>query len=242
MHTPCLLALDTATETLAIAARGPLGEHVHESAGGALASAQLIPQALALLAQAGARLAEVQAIAFGAGPGAFTGLRTACSVAQGLALGLGKPVLPIDCLLLVAEDALAQLSTREPQTIWVAMDARMGEVYAQACHWSGQHWQIVVPALLCKPEDLHTRWQATPPAVVAGSALGAFGDRLGLTAHTQQLPQTRSRAGALLRLASAAWARGEGIDAALALPVYVRDKVAQTTAEREALRQAGAAA
>src|SRR4051812_4707052 len=96
-----LLVFDTATEHLSIAVA--VGERVwsHESAGGALASATLIPSILRLLAEAGLTLAGLDAIAFGRGPGAFTGLRTACSVAQGLAFGANKPVLPIDTLLAV---------------------------------------------------------------------------------------------------------------------------------------------
>src|SRR5436190_7898030 len=119
-----LLAFDTATErmSIALAAGGTVWEH--EAIGGegaGQASAALIPAILALLARAGVTLAELDAIAFGRGPGAFTGLRTACSVAQGLALGAGKPVLPIDTLLAVAEDARA---SRDALRVWVAMDAR----------------------------------------------------------------------------------------------------------------------
>src|ERR1700754_2194863 len=125
---PTLLAFDTATEhmSIALAARGEV--FAFEAAGGAQASATLIPAILALLAKAGVTLRELDAIAFGRGPGAFTGLRTACSVAQGLAFGAGKPVLPIDTLLAVAEDARA--GDPAAQRIWVAMDARMNEVYA----------------------------------------------------------------------------------------------------------------
>src|SRR5438874_562496 len=123
-----LLAFDTATEhmSIALAVRGEV--FVHESAGGAQASATLIPAILALLAKAGVTLRELDAIAFGRGPGAFTGLRTACSVAQGLAFGANKPVLPIDTLLAVAGDARGD--DPRSQRIWVAMDARMNEVYA----------------------------------------------------------------------------------------------------------------
>ena len=102
---PRLLAFDTSTEALAIALVLPGRTLVVETEGGALASTRLIPQIVALLERGGSTLAQLDAIGFGRGPGAFTGLRTACSVAQGLALGAGKPVLPIDSLMLVAEDA-----------------------------------------------------------------------------------------------------------------------------------------
>src|SRR4051794_16897671 len=103
-----ILAFDTSTETLSIALTDGRQTWQHTGAGGAKASAALIPAVLALLAEAGLRLAELDAIAFGAGPGSFTGLRTACSVAQGLAFGADVPVLPVDTLLAVAEEARHQ--------------------------------------------------------------------------------------------------------------------------------------
>eukprot|EP01136_Pigoraptor_vietnamica_P036415 Opistho-1_new@102969 len=93
-----LLALDSSTETMALALRSPAGALYFEAAGGPQASARMVPETLALLARAGLRLADVGAIAFGRGPGAFTGLRTACAVVQGLAFGAGKPVIAIDSL------------------------------------------------------------------------------------------------------------------------------------------------
>ena len=102
---PCLLALDSSTDALALALHTPAGRWHLNEAGGAAASARIVPAVQALLAQAGIGFPALDAIAFGAGPGAFTGLRTACAVAQGLAFGAGKPVLALDSLMLVAEDA-----------------------------------------------------------------------------------------------------------------------------------------
>src|SRR5262245_30043454 len=102
---PHLLALDSSTDTMALALV-TLGEAgVCVGAGGAQASARMLPEVKALLAEAGVAMDALDAIAFGQGPGAFTGLRTACAVAQGLAFGLDKPVLAVDSLMLVAEDA-----------------------------------------------------------------------------------------------------------------------------------------
>ena len=100
-----LLAFDTATEriSIAVAARGRMW--THEGEGGAQSSATFLPAVMALLAEADVPSAALDAIAFGRGPGAFTGLRVACAVAQGLAFGARKPVLPIDTLLALAEDA-----------------------------------------------------------------------------------------------------------------------------------------
>jgi tRNA threonylcarbamoyladenosine biosynthesis protein TsaB len=229
-----LLAFDTATEhlSIAVAARGRV--LTHEAPGGAQASARLIPAILELLAQAGVTLRELDAIAFGRGPGAFTGLRTACSVAQGLAFGANKPVLPIDTLLAVAEDARAG---RDALRVWVAMDARMNEVYAAQYEFAAGAWSTLDAPMLAAPEVLNDRWQREPPQLVAGSALAAFGSRL-LVGPALLVPDALPRAAAMLPLARALWARGGGVDAAQALPLYLRDKVAQTTAEREAVRLA----
>jgi tRNA threonylcarbamoyladenosine biosynthesis protein TsaB len=239
-----LLAFDTATEHLSIALEVHGRVATHESAGGAQASATLIPTLLAMLAAAGIRLRDLDAIAFGRGPGAFTGLRTACSVAQGLALGAELPVLPIDTLLAVAEDARVQLhaagsaSAAEPMLrIWATLDARMNEIYAAQYGWCRGAWTVLdAPQLLDAPA-LNQRWHRQAPQVVAGNALVAFGARLTPgSAHC--LPSALPRATALLPLAHALWAQGGAVDAELALPLYLRDKVAQTTLERQALRAA----
>ena len=226
-----LLAFDTATERMSIALSQ--GDRVwsSESVGGPQASASLIPAILAVLAEAGITLAQLDAIAFGRGPGAFTGLRTACSVAQGLAFGANKPVLPVDTLLAVAEDAR---ESDAEQGVWVVMDARMNEIYAAHYRFADGHWTTLAAPFLTQVEQLNQRWDDAPPAIVAGSALGAFPN---LRTHgARQLPDASPHARAMLPLAMALWREGGAVDAALAIPLYVRDKVAQTTAEREAAR------
>lgn len=245
-----LLALDTATDRMAVGVVDDEGGEGGAAAllsinaeGGAAASAHLLPTVLDLLARKGWRPADLQAVAFGCGPGAFTGLRTAVSVAQGLAFGIGCPVLAIDSLLIVAEDARRQadLPAGAPFDIWVAMDARMDEIYAAAYVHDGQRWQLRrAPALLDLP-SLNALWYAAPPGRVAGSALDAFGERL-VSGAAQRWAHTADRATALLHLAIAAWQAGEGVAADLALPIYLRDKVALTTAERDTLRLAKEAA
>jgi tRNA threonylcarbamoyladenosine biosynthesis protein TsaB len=236
-----LLALDTATEVMAVAlADGDASWHLN-APGGALASAHLIPTLMAQLAAQGLVPADLDAVAFGQGPGAFTGLRTAVSVAQGLAFGSGRPVLAIDSLLIVADDARAQAqagmapSTGADAVIWVAMDARMDEIYAGAYAYDGQDWQVRRPAALYDLPGLQAVWALEPPTAVAGSALAAFGSRLSLCGASRW-PQEQDRAAALLRLARAAWRRGAQMPAEQALPLYLRDKVALTTAERLALK------
>jgi tRNA threonylcarbamoyladenosine biosynthesis protein TsaB len=183
--------------------------------------------------------AQLDAVAFGRGPGAFTGLRTACSVAQGFALGAGCPVLPVDSLALVAEEARVGHGVT---SLWVAMDARMDEVYAGAYRFEAGAWRATHDAALYTLPALAAAWHADPPSAVAGSALAAFGERLPCGSAPRVLDAGGQRASALARLARAAWASGSAVDAALALPLYLRDKVALTTAERHAARERSAAA
>ncbi len=245
-----VLALDTATESIALGLHTAGHVYTRNAAGGAAASAQLIPLIQGLLAEAGLVLADLNRVAFGQGPGAFTGLRTACAVAQGLGFGLGRPLLPLCSLLVVAEDARAQLLDANRMDadslgvngldVAVLMDARMDEVYAARFSWyraSGWHVQQA-PALLA----LSALAACADAAVVAGSALSAFGARLPLSGTAQQVPQEQDRAAALLRLAVQAAQTQPGINPALALPLYLRDKVALTSAERAAVKARTAAA
>jgi tRNA threonylcarbamoyladenosine biosynthesis protein TsaB len=206
-----------------------------------------------LLADAGRVWANVDAIAFGRGPGAFTGLRTACSVTQGLALALDKPVIALDTLMAVAEHArlAAPSAWSAGDLVWVLQDARMDELYVAAYRWDGADWQPEqAPALWSLDEPL-LRW--APDGVMPGSlrwvgnAARAYPDKLAAlnAAITPAAGPDASLAGpampagaALAALAQRAWQRGETLDAALALPLYVRDKVAQTTAERVAIKGA----
>ena len=242
---PCLLALDTATELLAVGLSSPTGQVCRHEAGGAQASLRLIPLAQSLLAEAGIEWTSLDAIAFGAGPGAFTGLRTACAVAQGLGLGLNKPLIAIDSLLTLAEDAWG-LSPIDDEGAWhwVAQDARMDEVYAAAYQRRPGHalgWTTVAaPALYTLPA-LVARWAEQPPTQLAGNAAAVFNGRLPC-AGAARVDAVADRAGAMLRLARQAWADGLVIAADDALPVYLRDKVALTTAQRDQARAAKALA
>lgn len=228
-----LLAFDTSTEVLSIAVAH--GDQVwqHTSAGGPKASTTLIPGVLTLLAQAGLKLQDLDALAFGCGPGSFTGLRTACAVVQGLAFGAGRPVLPVDTLLAVAEEARAQHGATQ---VVAAIDARMDELYTGRYSWDGQQWLTHGDYALVRPEalDVPAGW------VLAGNAVAAYGERLPerAAADVVALPT----AAAMLRLAPALLAAGAAVPASEALPLYIRDKVAQTTAERMAIKEAAAKA
>jgi tRNA threonylcarbamoyladenosine biosynthesis protein TsaB len=234
LDAPRLLAIDSATERLTVALVGGERQWTAQEEGGARASLRLLPLAFELLERAGLAASQLDAVAFGRGPGAFTGLRAACAAAQGLALGIGCPVLPLDSLLLVAEDALAQ-HVEAAQGLWVAVDARMDEVYAGAYRHTGGAWQVVVEPALWTLPALAAAWDSAPPHLVAGSAVTAFAGRLPF-GDAVCVAQSHDRAAALARLARAAWAQGAAVDAADALPLYLRDKVALTTAEREGAR------
>jgi tRNA threonylcarbamoyladenosine biosynthesis protein TsaB len=240
-----VLAFDTSTEVLSVALGAPIhGEHriwAHSGEGGAQASHTLIATVQDLLRQAGLRLQDVDAIGFGAGPGAFTGLRTACAVAQGLALGAGLRVVPVPSLLALAEEARfhQQCAARGPDlTVVSLLDARMGEVYAAAYAWRAGQWDTLRPPCLISPAQAAT-WLAEMPAdaVVAGNALTAYPELLGIGSGPA-LPAIVPTAQAIVRLAPAMVAAGLAVDAADALPLYVRDKVAHTTLEREATARA----
>jgi tRNA threonylcarbamoyladenosine biosynthesis protein TsaB len=227
-----LLAFDTSTEHLSVAVRHGEQVLVHHGAGGAQASATLLPLIQQLLADAGLALAELDAIVFGRGPGSFTGLRTACSVAQGLAFGANVPLLPVDTLLAVAEEAR---HVSGAQQLVAVLDARMDQVYAARYDFAA-HGPLGGDdePLLLSPEALEV------PAgwALAGNAFAAYGPRLAATgARHEVLPGAE----AMLRLAPALLAAGRTVRAAQAWPLYVRDKVAQTTEERAAIKAAAAA-
>lgn len=218
-----LLAFDTSTETMFVAVRAPDGSVLaSEAAGGPQASAGLLPAIQQMLAQAGLALGDLDAIVFGRGPGSFTGLRTACAVAQGLGFGAGVPVLALDTLLAVAEEAHASAGVSR---VVAVLDARMGEVYAAAYERDGDGWRTATAPALLRPQDV----QVPPGWAVAGNALHLVEAAVAADApRVLALPT----AAALLRLAPAALAASPARPAEEALPLYLRDKVAQTTQER----------
>ena len=227
------LAFDTSTDTLSVGVSDGPHQWLHTGPGAAQSSTTLIPTLLALLAQAGLSLRSLDAIVFGRGPGSFTGLRTACAVAQGLAAGSDRLVLPIDTLMAVADEARVQ--AQEPPTQITAMlDARMNEVYLQHFEVRAGPLQALGPCQVLAPERV-----SYPPGArrcVAGNALPVYRDRLPPLPADGQWVSALPTAAALLRLAPGLL--HHAVPASLALPLYVRDKVAQTTDERLAAKAA----
>jgi tRNA threonylcarbamoyladenosine biosynthesis protein TsaB len=200
-----LLAFDTSTEVMSIAVQNGADIYEFVGAGGAQASSRLIPEIQALLVQAGLALQELDGIAFGAGPGAFTGLRTSCAVAQGLGFGANVPLLPINTLQAVALHIHAKTSE---QTITAALDARMGEIYWQVFDFSANGLGVPVGEPQLSKADTQSFALGTLPTALI-----------------------------FLDLAADMFAKSLLTAPADALPLYVRNKVAQTTAEREAAKE-----
>ena len=224
-----LLAFDTSTEVLSVALSDGDRLWQHTGPGAAQASSTLIPAILDLLAQAGLQLAELDALVFGRGPGSFTGLRTACSVAQGLALGAKLPVLPLDTLLAVAEEARFRYQPGvDTLQLTALLDARMDEMYVQRFAWAAGAWTALDSCTLHRPENF---LPGAADTLLAGNVFKVYAGRLPAWPSPQNL-EALPTAGAMLRLAPALLAAGHGVDAADALPLYVRDKVALTTEER----------
>ena len=221
-----ILAIETSGErgSVALLADATLHEYVLE--GHARHSEHLLPTLRRLLGEAGLSLGQLDGLAFGAGPGAFTGLRLACGVVQGLALGTGLPVVPVGSL-----QALALEAPVGP--VLTATDARMGEVYWAAFDNDGAEPREILQPRCTPPEDLRIAgdgaWTGT------GSAFAAYPERIP-TAVLQSLArvtaQEAPQARAVARIAARRIERGETVSAARAAPLYVRDKVALTTAER----------
>jgi len=224
-----ILALDTSTEWCGAAVGDGAQWHVREIHAGTLHSEHLLPMVRTVLADAGTSLASLDAIAFGAGPGSFTGIRVGCGVAQGLAFGAGLPVVAVSTL-----EALAQEARRAHgwSRVFACLDARMREVYAAAYEADAATWRSLLEPVVTQPAELAPLTIADAGA--AGNGFAAYptlAAQIGLEAVDATL---RPTARAIGELALPRFAAGEGVPAAEALPNYVRQRVALTTAERDA--------
>ncbi|HEY6240873.1 MAG TPA: tRNA (adenosine(37)-N6)-threonylcarbamoyltransferase complex dimerization subunit type 1 TsaB [Burkholderiales bacterium] len=246
-HAPMnLLAIDTSTDFCSVAAsRGALLFSRHESAGRRQAE-RILDMVGEVLMEAHLEIAQIQGIAFGAGPGSFTGLRIAAGVTQGLALARGIGVVGVGTLLALVEEAVEQAAEEAAkesadktarqipgERIIACLDAHMGEVYHAAYRRAGAGWEEVSAPGLYKPE-------AVPLAsgrdwLGCGDAFAAYRDRLvarlGESVSAIR-PDAAPTARAVLKIATPRFAAGDASDAATAVPVYLRDKVALKTSER----------
>lgn len=251
---PTVLAIASSSEhsSIGLLKSGAKLARVIEAASGAGSSATLFATIDALLAEAQLERHQIDVIAFDQGPGAFTGVRLACSVAQGLAYGLDRPLLAISALELVAADALESLRAAAAMPapgglIWTVCDARMSEVYCAV-------YQASVPDPACDLIDLSPiqsarlysvsqalewiRAGSHAGAIAAGNGFARFTEladcaqALGLTTVSDAQP----RAAVLTQRARAHWRWQRQLAPAAALPLYVRDKVALNVDEQRQRR------
>lgn len=234
---PTIIAIETSTEKCSAALLRD-GALLQRSELAPRRHAELIlPMIELLLNEAGLSRRQLDAIAVGRGPGAFTGVRLAISVAQGLALGLDLPVLPISSLAALAQDTPADVEA----PILAVIDARMGEVYAGAFRRTadglvdsisaesvGPASMVVIPTNVGMKSDA---W------AVVGSGWAVYQDALGARLRGSPRWTDGSRypeARAVVTLAATQFAEGYGVAPEFALPVYLRDKVALTLDEQRA--------
>ena len=217
-----ILALDTATEacSAAVLCDGSVQER-HEIAPRRHAEL-ILPMVDAVLALAGIGLDGLDAIAFGRGPGAFTGVRIAAGVTQGLALGAGLPVIPVSSLAALAQPALGNAAVVLP-----TIDARMGEVY-WAAYESGQDGLVtaLVDEQVASPDAVQA--PSTGQIFGVGSGWGTYRERLERNLHGQISgidPDRFPLAKDMLPLAVREYNKGRCVSAEQALPLYLRDNV-----------------
>jgi len=222
-----LLAFDASTEFLSIALRTEQQTYKIDLKAGQTASQLILPQIQTLLDDAQLALTDLDGIAFGAGPGSFTGVRIACGVAQGLAFGANLPVVGVNVLMALAEASGAE-------RVIAASDARMGEAYHSVFVRENDQWAEVHAAGVYKPDLV--------PAVDGdgwvgvGTAWNVHGEALHAQYANQvasTLPEMTPMAEAILTLATPVFERGEALPASEAKPVYIRNRVALTSKERE---------
>jgi tRNA threonylcarbamoyladenosine biosynthesis protein TsaB len=236
LHSPTLLAIDTAADSCSVALlrHGSLTEQIEQV--GHRHSERVLPMVHALLDAAGIGLVACDAIAFGAGPGAFTGLRIACGIAQGLAFGARLKVIPVGNLKALAFSVLAY---RRNATVLCAVDARMREAYC-AVYADGTDGLIEVLAPATVPAaELATLVERYRPDVLVGDAGAAFAMELAAVRSRVEVDDRRVSAASIAKCAACRWPDGI-IEAAAAAPLYVRDRVALTIEERRCAAGAGA--
>lgn len=228
-----LLAFETATEACSVAVLVDGQVHARFELAPRRHAELALPWAEALLAEAGIARSQLDAVAVGRGPGAFTGVRLGISIAQGIALALDRPVVPVSTLAVLAMRAPAR-----SDRMLAAIDARMGEVYLGAFRREGEGVSALGDEAVVKPDDATIpegegwRGIGTGFAAVDGMLQKRLQGRLAAV-DAAALPHAAD----LARLAAIAFARGEGVAPERVEPAYLRDNVALTLAEQAGLRK-----
>ena len=224
-----LIAIETSTELASVALIHRGERYSRESLGAQTHSATVPGMVQSLLQEAGIRLSDCDALAFGAGPGSFTGVRTACGLAQGMAFGAGVPVVPVVSLLAMAEHARNVGANH----VLSVLDARMGEVYwAQYQFTDG--WNVITSPTLSPPSQVRFPLTASGVPAICGNGLIAYQQDLSHLEVSHYLPEVVPHATDILTLAQRALSDGKAVHAREAQPLYLRNKVALTTQERMA--------
>lgn len=218
---PTLLALDTSTEACSVALLHAGRRFSRHEVIPRLHAKRLLPMVQALLEEAGIAIAEIDAIAFGRGPGAFTGVRIAIGVVQGLAFALDKPVLPVSDLAVLAQRAHREQGVGQ---VAAAIDARMDEVYWGCFRLEQGEMRLVGAEAVLPPEKVALPRTAAGDWFGAGTGWG-YRERLAVQVQGEDA-SLLPHADDLLDLALFAWERGEAVPADQAQPVYLRDNVA----------------
>ncbi|GMU71041.1 MAG: tRNA (adenosine(37)-N6)-threonylcarbamoyltransferase complex dimerization subunit type 1 TsaB [Burkholderiales bacterium] len=224
-----LLAIDCSTERLSVACGDGRSFVLRDERAGQAHAERALPRVREVLAEQGWTLGSLDAIAFGAGPGSFTGVRIACGIAQGLALGAGLPLVPVGTLEALAQEAW---HVHGADDVFACLDARMREVYIGTWRREGASGWIEADApSVAKPDAVAAARTSSFGAGDGFAAYPALAARIGLARVDATLAPT---ARAIGELAAPRVARGETVGARDARPLYVRHRVALTAAERAA--------
>jgi tRNA threonylcarbamoyladenosine biosynthesis protein TsaB len=221
---PLILAIETSTALASVALLDNDRLLTREAPASQTHSQTMLPLLQGLLLEAGVRLEQCDAIAFGAGPGSFTGVRTACGIVQGLAFGADIDVVPVVTLLAMAESCRVQSGAID---VLAVLDARMGEVYWAQYRHEGV-WHTIQEPRLSRPAEVVALGRCS----ACGNGLVAYPEALQHLATSGLIPEIMPHAAAIATLGCEAWSRGDVLSADGAQPLYLRDKVAFTTAER----------
>ncbi|MDD5273266.1 MAG: tRNA (adenosine(37)-N6)-threonylcarbamoyltransferase complex dimerization subunit type 1 TsaB [Methylovulum sp.] len=225
-----LLAVETATDacSAALSVNGVIHERY------ALASKEhtqlILPMVDELMKEAGLQPADLDGLAFGRGPGSFTGVRIATGIMQGLALGLDLQVMPVSTLAAIAQDYFDQ---HDVNVAFVAMDARMGEIFWGVYQRDADGFaqligeEVVTPPELIEFPDLFGVGLGTGWGVYAPVLLGQLSEQVS---HYETTPLPRARA--IASLGKRGFAKQQALPVERAMPVYLRDKVAKKESER----------
>ncbi|CAN5875909.1 tRNA (adenosine(37)-N6)-threonylcarbamoyltransferase complex dimerization subunit type 1 TsaB [soil metagenome] len=222
-----LLAIETSTEMASVALLSQTGLIYRELSGVKTHSQGILPAIQEILTQEKMSLQDCNAIAFGCGPGAFTGVRTACGIVQGLAFGADLPILPVVSLHAMAQAAFEMHADTD---FICVLDARMGEVYWAHYRYAKQEWQQISPPALALLEQALAYADHHADVLALGNGINS------VTHERYKMVAVMPHAAQVAQLAMIDFSAGKQLLAELAQPLYLRNKIALTTAERMQLK------